>query len=334
MNWHYSRHYSPVGMHREERRAREGMRAAIIGIISNSVLIALKGSIGVIGGSQALVADAIHSGSDLLNSCIALGSVLYARRPPDWDHPYGHERVEAFASTIAAVLIGVAGIVVAYDSITTLIYGETRPPAALALVAAGIALLIKLGLNRYVGAIARRTKSKAMATEARDHFIDVIVSAVVIAGIGLARLGATWFDGVAGLCVAGFILITATSLIYNAAQELMDTSLTPEQRQVILCIAEGVDGVRHVQAIAGRTIGHTILVEMHVDVDPAITVAEGARIVDTIKEQVLSHIDEVRTVVVELNTNQFEPEALHLMAPPTRTGPTPAPDHPANPTPS
>jgi len=192
----------------------------------------------------------------------------------------------------------------------------------LALVAAGIALLIKLGLNRYVGAIARRTKSKAMATEARDHFIDVIVSAVVIAGIGLARLGATWFDGVAGLCVAGFILITATSLIYNAAQELMDTSLTPEQRQVILCIAEGVDGVRHVQAIAGRTIGHTILVEMHVDVDPAITVAEGARIVDTIKEQVLSHIDEVRTVVVELNTNQFEPEALHLMAPPTRTGST------------
>ncbi len=322
MNWHYSQHYSPVGMHREARRAREGMHAAIIGIISNSVLIVLKGSIGVIGSSQALIADAIHSGSDLLNSCIALGSVLYARRPPDWDHPYGHERVEAFASTVAAVLIGVAGVVVAYDSITALIFGELRPPAALTLVAAGIALLIKLGLNRYVGAIARRTKSKAMATEARDHLIDVIVSAVVIAGIGLARLGVTWFDGVAGLFVAGFILVTAISLIYSAANELMDTSLSPEQRRAILCIAENVNGVCHVQAIAGRTIGHTILVEMHVDVDPSITVAEGARIVDAIKEQVLSRLDDVRTVVVELNTNQFEPEALHLMAPPhPGTGP-------------
>lgn len=318
MNWHYSKHYSHIGARREDRRAQESLHAAGIGIVSNLALILIKGIIGVAGGSQALVADAIHSGSDLLNSCIALFSVLYSRRPPDWNHPYGHERAEAFAATVAAVLIGVAGVIVGRDSILALLHPEPRPPSLLTLVAAGIALVVKLGLNRYVGAIARRTKSKSMATEARDHLIDVVVSAIVIVGIALARLGAIWFDGVAGIFVAIFILITALSILVNAADELMDTSLSPELRQSIKDVSLGVAGVRHVQAIAGRTIGHTILVEMHVDVDPEITVAEGARIVDAIKEQVLAKIEDVRTVVVELNTDQFEPDALRLMAPPTR----------------
>ena len=319
MNWQYSKHYSHIGKRRELNRTQEGLRGAGIGIISNTALILIKGIIGVVGNSQALVADAIHSGSDLLNSCIALFSVLYARRPPDWDHPYGHERMEAFAATVAAVFIGVAGVIVGRDSVNALLHPDPQAPSVLTLIAAGIALLVKLGLNRYGGAIARRTRSKALATEAQDHLVDVVVSAIVIVGIVLARLGAHWFDGVAGLWVAGFIIYTAIGILVNSARELMDTSLSPEQRRVIRDITLAVAGVTHVQAIAGRTIGHSILVEMHIDVDPSITVAAGAQIVDTIKEQVLGKVEDVRTVVVELNTDQFEPEALRLMAPPPAT---------------
>ena len=315
MSWHASQ----VGARREFDSASQGMRAAIAGIISNLALVVLKGVVGVLGHSEALVADAIHSGSDLLNSCIALGSVMYAHRPADWNHPYGHERAEAFASTIAAVLIGLAGVIVGRDSIISLMHPEPHAPAIITLVAAAVALLVKLGLSRYVGDIAQRTKSKAMLTESRDHLIDVIVSGVVIIGIACARLGIIWFDGVAGLCVAGFILATAVSILLSAASELMDTSLAPGQRREIMRIAESVTGVRNVHAIAGRTIGRSILVEMHVDVEPSLTVDEGARIVDTIKERVLSDVADVRTVVVELNTDQFEPEALHLMAPPNAT---------------
>jgi cation diffusion facilitator family transporter len=294
------------------------MHAATWGIGANLGLILLKGSIGIIGHSQALVADAVHSGSDLLNSCIALASFLYSRRPPDWNHPYGHERAEAFASTIAAVMIGVAGVLVGYDSIHSLLQPVGEPPSALTLVAAGIAILVKFALSGYVGNLARRIKSKSLLAEARDHLLDVIASAVVIVGILLARLGLVRFDAIAGLGVAVFILVAAIGILRTAAQELMDTSLTPAQRHEILRIVEAVPGVQRVRAIAGRTIGYTILIELHVDVNPASTVAEGAHIVDAIKETLLRQIEDARTVVVELNTDQFEPDALRLMAPPHR----------------
>nr|MBA3824333.1 hypothetical protein [Ktedonobacterales bacterium] len=121
-----------------------------------------------------------------------------------------------------------------------------------------------------------------------------------------------------GLGVAGFILVTAGSILRDAAGELLDTSLSPEQRQRIMDVVEAIPGVVRVPGIAGRTIGHTILVELHVDLDPKLTVGEGAHIVDAIKEGVLAGEDDVRTVVVEINTDQFEPAALHLMPPPSR----------------
>jgi cation diffusion facilitator family transporter len=312
-------HYA-VSPRRDAERSRQGLMAAGFGIVANLVLIALKGTIGVLGHSQALIADAVHSGADLLNSCIAAASFLYSRRPADWNHPYGHERAEAFASTIAAVLIAVAGVGVGYDSLRALLAGHPETPSLLTLVAAGIAIAVKLGMSTYVGNLARRIRSKSLLAEARDHLLDVVSSVLVIVGIALARLGLPWFDALAGLGVAAFILATSAGILRDAASELLDTSLSPEQRQQIIGLVETVTGVVRVRGIAGRTIGHTILVELHVDLDPKLSVGDAAHIVDAIKESVLAGMEDVRTVVVEINTDQFEPEALHLMAPPGRAG--------------
>jgi cation diffusion facilitator family transporter len=311
-------HYA-ASERRDAERSRRGLAAASFGIMVNLGLIILKGVIGIIGHSQALIADAVHSGADLLNSCIAAASFLYSRRPADWNHPYGHERAEAFASTIAAVLIAVAGIGVGYDSLLVLFAQHSEPPSALTFIAAAVAIVVKVGMSRYVGNLARRIHSKSLLAEARDHLLDVVASVLVIVGIALARLGLPWFDAVAGLGVAVFILITAGSILRDAASELLDTSLSPEQRQRIMAVVESVPGVVRVPGIAGRTIGHTILVELHIDLDPKLTVGEGAHIVDAIKAQVLESVEDVRTVVVEINTDQYEPAALHLMAPPGRS---------------
>jgi cation diffusion facilitator family transporter len=302
----------------ETTRAAKGLWGATLGIIANAGLILLKGIIGVVGHSQALIADAVHSGSDLLNSCITLASFFYSRRPPDWNHPYGHERAEAFASTVAAVLIAVAGGAAGYESVRALMRHPTQAPSLLTLVAAGVAIIVKFVLSGYVGNLARSIKSKSLLAEARDHVLDVISSLIVVAGIGLARLGLVQFDAIAGLAVTCFIFVTAYGILIDAARELMDTSLSPAQRRAIVVAAEAVPGVRRVHGVAGRTIGHTVLVELHVDVDPQLSVAQGAQIVDTLKERVREVIEDVRTVVVELNTDQYEPDALRLMAPPSK----------------
>lgn len=308
-------------MGEREARAALGLRAAGLGIAVNLALAVLKGVVGVLGHSQALIADAVHSGGDLVNSGIAFVSFLFSRRPPDWNHPYGHERAEAFAATVGGVLIGVAGLVVGRDAVTVLLAPGHATPDLATLWAALAALIVKLALTRYVGDGARRTRSQSLKAETRDHLNDVVVSLVVIASIVVAQHGLWWVDPLASLCVAGFILVSAGMILRDAASELLDTSLSPDQRRAIQAIAIGTPGVRNVQAIAGRTIGHTILVELHVDVDPALTVAEGARVVDALKAGIRRQMSDVRTVVVELNTDQFEPDALRLMAPPGRSWP-------------
>lgn len=308
------KHEHPSAYQGEARRQRfqSGIRAVVFGLVSNLVLIGLKGSAGVLGHSEALLADAIHSAADLVNSLVVLASLFISRRPADPTHPYGHGRAEALSATFASFVIGVAGLLVAWDSIGSLRTGQHEPPALLALWVAGAALLIKLVLAIYAGRVARRIRSKAVYADARDHLNDVIASSFVVLGVLIARLGYPLFDPLAGLLVAGFIVFTAFEIFREAARELMDTSLSAPVCDAILARVEKVHGVSAVSGIAGRTLADSTLVEIHIDVDPAMSVADGGRIVDEIKRQLIGRVPGVNHVVVEMNSDMAEPEALQV----------------------
>lgn len=292
------------------QRFRSGLRAVAFGLFSNLGLIALKGVVGVLGHSDALVADAVHSGADLVNSLFAFMSLLISRRPPDPTHPYGHGRAEALSATFASFIIGAAGLLVAWDSIGVLRSGQHEAPSWLTLWAALAALAVKLGLSVYAGRVARRIRSKAVLADARDHLNDVVASAFVVAGILIARLGYPLFDPLASFLVAGFILYTAVEIFRDAARELMDTSLAAPLAERILCEVVQVPGVRCITGIAGRTLADITLVEIHLDVDPQMTVGEAGLLIDAIKSRVISAEPEVNHVVVEMNSSMYEPEAL------------------------
>src|SRR5487761_1645013 len=158
-------------------RFQSGFRAVAFGIVSNLVLIVLKGTAGVAGHSQGLVADAVHSGADLVNSLAAFTSLLVSRRPGDLNHPYGHGRAEALAANFASFVIGAAGLIVAWESIQKLRGGHWATPALLTLWVALVALAIKMGSAVYTRRIARRIRSKAVSADARDHLSDVVGTA-------------------------------------------------------------------------------------------------------------------------------------------------------------
>lgn len=299
---------------RRERFA-SGLRAVAFGLGSNALLIVIKATAGVLGHSEGLVADAIHSGADLVNSLFAFVSLLISRRPPDPTHPYGHGRAEALSATFASFVIGTAGLLVAWDALTTLRSGRHEAPQWLAFWVALIALVIKLGLAIYAGGVARRIRSKAVLADARDHLTDAVASVFVVAGILIARLGLPLFDTLAGFCVAGFIVYTALEIFFEAARELMETSLPAPVREQIRDIVEQVPGVLSVSGIAGRSLADITLVEIHVEVDPAKTVAEGGRVVDAIKRAVTDQSPGINHVVVEMNSSLHEPPALKVARP-------------------
>jgi len=293
------------------RRFSQGLRAVLFGVVSNLGLIVLKAVVGVLGHSEALVADAVHSAADLVNSLLAFASLLVSRRPADITHPYGHGRAEALSANVAAMIIGSAGALVIWGSVTSLVHRRSTRPDWATLWVGLVAMALKLVLAVYTARIARRINSKAVNADARDHLADVLSSGVVVVGILAARLGAPLLDPLAGLIVGGFIIYTAAQIFLGAAHELMDTSLAPEVRAEVIAQAGAVQGIR-ISGVAGRTIGDMTLVEIHADVDPTISVAEAGRIVDEVKSRLIGCIADVSHVVVELNSGVFEPETLRV----------------------
>jgi len=246
-----------------------------------------------------------------VNSLLAFASLLVSRRPADITHPYGHGRAEALSANVAAMIIGSAGALVIWGSVTSLVHRHSTRPDWATLWVGLVAMALKLVLAVYTARIARRINSKAVNADARDHQADVLSSGVVVVGILAARLGAPLLDPLAGLIVGGFIIYTAAQIFLGAAHELMDTSLAPEVRAEVIAQAGAVQGIR-ISGVAGRTIGDMTLVEIHADVDPAISVAEAGRIVDEVKSRLIGCIADVSHVVVELNSGVFEPETLRV----------------------
>jgi cation diffusion facilitator family transporter len=297
---------------RQMRRFHRAVRAAALGIAVNLGLAVIKAIFGVLGNSQALLADAVHSGADMLNSGIVMVSLLIGRKPADYNHPYGHGRAEAFASNFSAVMIALAAVGVAWDSWSALQNPHEVAPALLPLLVAIGNFALKVPVFLYVATIARATRSKSVAADARDHLLDILSSLIVVAGIVGARLGVRQLDPIAGMGIAMIILLMAVQIVRDAAEELMDTTPDRAMQLRVAALARAVPGVRSVHAVAGRTIAGDMLIELHVNVDPELRVWEAARIVDQIKAQIINSVEEVSRVVVELNSESYQPDALRL----------------------
>ncbi|MHB8575480.1 MAG: cation diffusion facilitator family transporter, partial [Dehalococcoidia bacterium] len=284
-------------------RFASGLRAVAFGIASNTLLIVLKGTAGVAGHSQGLVADAVHSTADLANSLAAFTSLLISRRPGDWNHPYGHGRAEALAANFAAFIVGTAGLLVGWDALQKIRAGHGEAPAWLTLWVALFALVLKLGLAIYARRVARRIHSQAVSADARDHLTDVVATAFVIAGILVARAGYPVFDSLAGFVVAGFILYTAAEIFREAARELMETSLDRKLGMYLLQEVRLVPGAVAVTGIAGRTLADVTIVEVHIDVAPDMPARELGQVIDAIKQRLIRQAQRVAHVVVEANSS-------------------------------
>jgi len=258
-----------------------------------------------------LIADAVHSSADLIMSAVAGMSLIISRKPADTSHPYGHGRAEALSATFASFVVCGAGLLVAWEAGSALLPGHPREaPAWITFWVAAAALLIKLGLAWNSSRVGSMIRSQAVQADAREHLTDAAASAVVMVGILAARVVRPALDSLAGLIVAGFIVYSAFEIFREAARELMDTNLDERlRRQIVSCVEEEL-GVGSVSGVAGRRLADMTLVEIHLQLDPAQTLAEAAEVADTVKEHLKVHVPEFTHVVIEMNSALEEPEAL------------------------
>lgn len=297
------RHAQTTSPYTAAERFAVAVWGPLLGLMVNLILVVVKVIGGLASGSVALLADAGHSGADVANNFLVLGSLFYARRPADESHPYGHDRAEVLAAIASAFILMGASLFFGWDSIQKLIIG-TPQPSLLALWVAIGTLLVKLVVAWIEMRIGRKVSSQAIQADARDNLSDVLSSFAVICGVVAARLGQSRFDGAAGLVIAFLILLNAVQIGVKASHELLDPNLDPQLLKQVRIAASRVPGIA-VTAVTGRAHGSDVLVELSIQVNPQMTVERASALAEEVRQAVYKDIPNVGDVVIELNTNHF-----------------------------
>ncbi|MDO6563504.1 cation diffusion facilitator family transporter [Amphritea sp. 1_MG-2023] len=281
----------------------QAQRITIIGSIFDTLLGVLKIIFGIMAHSSALIADGIHSLSDLVTDILVVWIIKYSHQEPDEEHPWGHARFETIGTVIlGCVLVAVAGAM-AYDSLLTLIKNEVlQLPEWPALVIAAISVLTKEVIFRYTLAVGQRIKSDLIIANAWHSRTDAFSSIVVFVGVAGAMAGIAWLDSVAAIGVALIIAKVGWDLTWKSILELVDTALPEEQIQAYADVIMGVEGVLSVHSFKSRSMGSQGLLEMHLQVAPHLSASEGHYIGDKAVFRLMQEFEDIGHVIFHIDT--------------------------------
>jgi cation diffusion facilitator family transporter len=255
-------------------------RVTLWGAITNLVLAAIKIVVGVLGHSQALVADGIHSLSDLASDAVVYFASKEGSRGPDREHPYGHARVETLATVAMGVILGIVALGIIVDGVKSLwIPDSTEPPGLMVLLMAFASLGAKEGLYRWTLSVAQRVQSQLLKANAWHHRSDAASSLVVVIAVVGAMVGLPWLDAVGAIGIAAMIAWMGWGLGHRSVRELVDTGLEPDQVEETRNAIMSVEGVKALHMLRTRRMGGKALVDVHILLEePRISVSEGHQI--------------------------------------------------------
>lgn len=292
----------------DAQRYGKARAVSVLSLWVNIVLTAFKLVAGVLGRSRAMVADAVHSLSDLVTTGIVLFGIRVARQPEDKEHPYGHGRAEPLAAAAVGLILAGAGAAIIHSAWRAMATRTVSVPSLLALAAAVISILTKELLFRAAYAVGKQTNNTAVIASAWHHRSDALSSVASLAGIGGSIIGArlgipglALLDPLAGIAVAAFILKIAADIVVLGVRGLMDTSPGEEVLQRIRQVALTVKGVRHVDSVKARYVGSYLHIDMKIEVDPAVTVTEGHAVAHSVQVVLLEQLEHVAGVMIHVN---------------------------------
>jgi cation diffusion facilitator family transporter len=283
-------------------RLNRSLKATFLGMAVNVVLSAAKFTAGVLGHSHALIADAVESGADILSSIVVWRALLLAAEPADREHPYGHGKAEPLAAATVATMLLVAAAGIMIKSALNLALARQAPrPFTLAVLIAVV--VVKEALFRFVARTAGSVRSIVVYADAWHHRSDAVTSMAAAIGISCALLGGRgfYFADDAAAIVAGLIIAwNGWKLLKPAYNELMDAAPGVALVAEIKSAASQVAGVRRIEKCIVRKAGFEYFVDMHVEVDPELTVRQAHQIAHLVKDSVRQSMPSVHDVLVHI----------------------------------
>ncbi len=310
-------HHHPVDISPADARYQAIRRVTLIGSALDLSLALLKIIFGFVAQSQALLADGVHSLSDLATDFMVLFAAKHGSREADETHPYGHGRIETLATVILGIALIIVAVGIAWDALNRMFHPEKLlQPGAWAIVIAGLSVVSKEWIYHYTMRVARKLKSDMLKANAWHSRSDAISSIVVMAGVAGTMAGLPYLDAVAAIGVAVMIAKIGWDMSHQSVNELVDTALDPEQVEAIRRSILEVDGVREMHMLRTRRMGGEALVDVHILVEPRLSVSEGHYISESVRQHLIRQIDEVQDVLVHIDPEDDSEMALSMSLPP------------------
>jgi len=300
----------------KDARYREVRKVTLIGSALDLSLAVAKIIVGYIGQSQALIADGIHSMSDLLTDFMVLFAFKHSNREADEDHPYGHGRIETLMTVALGLALILIGVGIAWDAINRLFEPDLLlHPSWIVLVVAAISIISKEAIYHYTMTAARKYKSALLRANAWHSRTDAISSIIVFVGVLGSMAGLDYLDAIAAIGVALMIIKIGWDLGWHSVRELIDTGLEIEEVERIRKIITEVEGVRSMHMLRTRKMGADAFVDVHIQVDSMLSVSEGHQISEIVRQQLVRNIEDVSDVTVHIDPEDDEFAAISCQLP-------------------
>jgi cation diffusion facilitator family transporter len=284
-----------------------GRRIAITSMVVSAGLAAAKITVGLQAQSTATVSDGVESAGDVLASGLVLLGLIIAAKPPDSEHPYGHGRLETLSALAVGMMLVATGVLIAFESLH-LTHGSSRAPSAYAVWPLLASIAIKSVMSAAKWRYGRRIQSSGLVADAWNDTVDILSGATALIGLGLTLLDPEKFaaaDRIGGSAVGVIVVFLGIRVVHDTAMQLMDTMPEPAAMDRIRNAGLHVPGVLGIEKCFARKTGLKWHVDLHLDVDPAMTVYDSHEIATQVREKIRSEVDWVADVLVHVEPHKL-----------------------------
>lgn len=294
----------------DNKALNDSIKVTIIGSVINVILVIVKIALGTMGNSRALVADGVHSLTDLVTDVIVIAGLIIGSKPQDESHHYGHGKVETLAEMGLGGILILAGLAIVYDAVKAMLSGVSGPPLPIVIPAAIASIVLKEYLYHITIRAARRNDRPSLVANAWHHRSDALTSIGVLVGAGMAIMfpAMAILDALVGLVVAAMIIKVGGGIAWEAAMRIIDTAPSDDYMTRVSDLIMSVPGVRSVRNLRMRHVGSLIAVEVHLGMNPEMSVRESHDLATEVKRFVLERDSRIFDVLVHVEPEELKPK--------------------------
>ena len=276
-------------------------KASIFGIIGNIFLLIIKSIVGAISNSQAMIADAFNSATDIFSSLMTFIGNKIASKPKDDDHNLGHGKAEYIYSLLISIAMTTCSLILLKDSIQTIVYKKTYESSMWLIIVCMTTIITKLVLFIYTSKLSKKYNNLLIKANSKDHLNDCIITTMNLISCVLAIFNIYFLDGVVGLLISIWMMSVSIKIFIESYNVLMDKSMSEEEKNKVYKIIEKHDEIKKVIHFNSTPVGYKYQISLTIYVDGNLSTFESHKIANDLEKEIIKEIDEVYLAVIHVN---------------------------------